>query len=196
VTSFEEATSTLRVVVPGFLLLRVFYWRGFRTQRTDLELVLWSLALSLPVYGLAVVLRPADDVWTVGIAVGIALVAGEIAARVWLRLTRWRPRIQDAMNATAWDSVVAPSGWVQVRMTDGSTYVGAVDIAADSAQTDKLDLYLREPAYLDGDRLVSMEGAEGLLLLGPSIATVARFAPPPRTPSATAPQPSDSEPEG
>lgn len=195
-TSLEEATATLRVVVPGFLLLRVFYWRGFRTQRTDLELVLWSLALSLPVYGLAALLRPADDVWTVVIAVVIALVVGEIAAQIWRAVIRRRPWLQDYMNATSWDSVVSDAGWVQVRMTDGTTYVGSVELATDTAQSDQVDLYLRDPAYVDGESLVSMQGADGLLLLGASIATIARFTPRPNRPPSDAPEPSDASPDG
>lgn len=195
-TSVDEATATLRVVVPGFLLLRVFYWRGFRTQRTDLELVLWSLALSLPVYGLAALIRPANDVWTVVIAVVIALLAGEIAGRIWRAVIRRRAWLQDYMNATSWDSVIAAAGWVQVRMTDGTTYVGSVELATDTAQSDQLDLYLRDPAYVDGDRFVTMSGADGLLILGSSIATIARFSPRPSRPPPDAPEPSDAAPDG
>ena len=176
-TSFDEATATIRVLVPGFVLLRVFYWRGFRTQRTDLELVLWSLVLSLPVYGAAVLLRREDDVWTVLLAVGIAIVAGELAGRAWRAIVRRHRWIQDYMNPTAWDSVVADAGWVQVRMTDGTTYVGSVELATDTAQSDQRDLYLRDPAYVYEGQMVPMDGAEGLLLLGSSIATVARFTP-------------------
>lgn len=178
-TSLDEAAATLRVVIPGFLALRVIYWRGLRTQRTDLELVLWSLVLSMPIYAIAAWLRAEDDLWTLAWAAGVAIIGGLLVAEAWRAVVRWRPEYRDYMVATAWDAVLARpgGGWVEVRTTDGVTYQGWVRVAADSAQASELDLYLWEPAYVDDERgLTPVDGAEGVLIPRSSITSVVRFA--------------------
>lgn len=177
--SIEEAIAALRVIVPGFLALRVFYWFGLKTQRTDLELILWSLVLSLPLYSFAIWAQPQDDFATVtlaslsGVALGIAGTLG------WRWLVHRRPEYRDYMLATAWDSVLSrpEGGWFQVRTTDGVIYQGWNRIAADSAQTTDLDLYLWEPAYVDASGLaIPVAGAEGVLIPKSSITSIIRFA--------------------
>lgn len=177
-TSLDEAAATLRVVVPGFIALRVFYWFAFRTQRTDLELVLWSLVVSVPVYAVALTLRAADDIGTLLLAAAFAVVGGLAASWVWWKLVSRTPELREFMLATAWDAVLAKPGgsWVQVRTADGFTYQGWVRNAADSAQTSELDVYLEEPAYVDGQKLIRIEGAEGVLLNRARIASIIRFA--------------------
>lgn len=179
-TSLDDAAATLRVVIPGFLALRVIYWRGLRTQRTDLELILWSLVASVPLYAAALWLRPEDDLGTLGIAVAFAVAVGLIIAEAWRALVRRRPEYRAYMVATAWDAVIGrpEGGWFQVRTSDGTTYHGWAQVVADSAQTDSLDLYLWEPSYVDanGDR-IRLAGAEGVLLLRSSIVSVVRFSP-------------------
>jgi len=46
--SAEDAIATLRFVLPGFVLLSVFYWFGLATRRTDWRWLLWSLLASVP----------------------------------------------------------------------------------------------------------------------------------------------------
>lgn len=190
--SIEEAIAALRVIIPGFLALRVFYWFGLKTQRTDLELILWSLVLSLPLYAFALRALPNDDVGTVimasvsGVAVGIA------RTLAWRSLVRRRPEYRDYMLATAWDSVLSrpEGGWFQVRTTDGVIYLGWNRIAADSAQTADLDLYLLEPQYIDSaGNPQPITGAEGVLIPRSGVTSIIRFAP-------DAPAEAESEPAG
>ncbi len=177
-TSLEDAAATLRVVIPGFIALRVIYWFAFRTQRTDLELVLWSLVVSVPLYAGALTLRPADDIGTLLLATAFAVLVGLAASWLWWKLVSRTPELREFMFATAWDAVLAKPGgsWVQVRTTDGVTYQGWVRNAADSAQTSELDVYLEEPAFVDGRKLTRIEGAEGVLLNRASISSIIRFA--------------------
>jgi hypothetical protein len=178
VTSLEEAAATLRVVIPGFLALRVFYWRGLSTQRTDLELILWSLVASVPVYAVALGIRPDDDLLTLIIAAGLGLVGGEVAARIWRWAIRRRPRLREYVAPTAWDAVIgrAEGGWFQVRTTDGVIYHGWAEVVAESAQTENLDLYLRDVSYVDGDgNRVRLEAAEGVLIPRSSVVSAVRF---------------------
>jgi len=46
--SADDALATLRFLVPGFILLSVFYWFGLATKRTDWRWLLWSLIASVP----------------------------------------------------------------------------------------------------------------------------------------------------
>lgn len=177
--TLEEAAAALRVVIPGFLALKVFYWFGLKTQRTDLELILWSLVLSLPLYGFAAWAQPQDDIGTLVLAILSGLALGILLTLIWRWLVRWRPEYRDYMLATAWDSVLTrpKGGWFQVRTTDGVMYQGWTQMAADSAQTADLDLYLWEPEYVDANgQAVPITGAEGVLIPKSSIASVIRFA--------------------
>lgn len=47
--SADDAVATLRFLVPGFVLLSVFYWFGLATKRTDWRWLLWSLIASVPI---------------------------------------------------------------------------------------------------------------------------------------------------
>lgn len=179
-TSLDDAAATLRVVVPGFLALRVFYWRGLRTQRTDLELVLWSLVLSVPLYWAALLVRPEDDTLTLAAAALWAVLAGEIGAQAWRLVVHLWPWWREYMVATAWDGVLArpEGGWLQVRTADGTMYQGWARLVADSGQTSDLDLYLWEPAYVNDDQTVApIGGVEGVLIPRSSIRSVMRFTP-------------------
>jgi hypothetical protein len=177
-TSLEEAAATLRVVIPGFLALRVIYWRGLWTQRTDLELILWSLVASVPIYAAAQRVRPEDDMGTFALAVMFALAAGWIVAETWRALVRRRPGLREFVVPTAWDAVVGRpgGGWFQVRTTDGAVYHGWAHLVAESGQARDLDVYLREPSYVDGEsNLLPLAAAEGILIPRSSIVSVLRF---------------------
>lgn len=178
-TSLDDAAATLRVVIPGFLALRVIYWRGLRTQRTDLELILWSLVASVPLYAAALWVRPADDLATFGLAALFAVAAGWVLAENWRALIRRRPEYREYVVATAWDAVIGrpEGGWFQVRTTDQTVYHGWAQVVADSAQTDSLDLYLWDPSYVDAEgQRQRLTGAEGVLVPRSSIVSVVRFA--------------------
>src|SRR5574338_750745 len=178
--TLEEAAAALRVLIPGFLALKVFYWFGLKTQRTDLELILWSLVLSLPLYAFASWALPQDDIGTLTLAIVAGLAVGILMTLAWRLVVHWRPEYRDYMLATAWDSVLTRpgGGWFQVRTTDGVIYQGWTQMAADSAQTADLDLYLWEPEYVDADgQPIPITEAEGVLIPKSSIASIIRFAP-------------------
>jgi hypothetical protein len=189
VTSLEEAAATLRLVVPGFLALRLFYWRALPTRRTDLELVLFGLIASVPIYWLAALIvppatgggtDPTSDLGTLSVALLVAAATGEMAARVWWyavgRWTNLRPRLV----STAWDGVLGRpgGGWLQVTTSDGTIYQGWLNIVADTAQTDEPDLYLMDPEYVvPPGTLVPIPRVEGVLIPRSSIVAVLRLLP-------------------
>lgn len=92
---------------------------------------------------------------------------------------RW-PILREYMVATAWDATLArpEGGWLQDRTTQGTIYQGWVRVAADSAQTGDLDLYLYDPVYVtETQGMISITGAEGVLIPRAAIESVVRFAP-------------------
>src|ERR1700693_792132 len=46
--SADEVAATLRLVVPGFVALSVFYWFGLAVKRPDWRWTVWSLLASVP----------------------------------------------------------------------------------------------------------------------------------------------------
>lgn len=46
--SADDVAATLKLLLPGFLALSVFYWFGLAVRRTDWRWLLWSLLASYP----------------------------------------------------------------------------------------------------------------------------------------------------
>jgi hypothetical protein len=182
VITASEAAETLRLLVPGFVALTVFYWLGLRTKRTDLEWTLWSLlaaavidALIDPLVhllpGLAHVPR-----LLIGLTLGV--VVGLLLAVAWHLLIGRVPTLRVRASRMAWDAILPKPHWVQVWTTDGKTVSGKVALLADPVETDELDLYLTEPAWIDAsNKPVEMAGVEGFLIARSSIAYIQVFAP-------------------
>jgi hypothetical protein len=178
-TSLEEAAATLRVVIPGWLALRVFYARALPTRRSDLELVLFGLVFSLPIYWLAAVFLPHNETGALVLALLIGALAGELAARLWWWAIRRRPELRVRFVPTAWDAVLArpEGGWLQVRTADGLTYHGWVEHLTMTVESDSPDIYLRDPAYVKKDgQPEAIPGVEGVVIPRSSVVSVLRFA--------------------
>ena len=45
----DQVAATIRLLIPGFVLLKVFYLVGQRTKRADWEWTLWSVLASVPI---------------------------------------------------------------------------------------------------------------------------------------------------
>ena len=45
----QQVADTLRLLIPGFVALKVFYWFGQRTKRADWEWALWSVLVAAPI---------------------------------------------------------------------------------------------------------------------------------------------------
>jgi hypothetical protein len=46
--SADDVAATLKLLIPGFIALSVFYWFGLAVRRTDWRWTLWSLLTSIP----------------------------------------------------------------------------------------------------------------------------------------------------
>jgi len=207
ILSADDAAATLRLVVPGFVALQVFYWFGLATKRTDWRWLIWSLIASVPITYIAAGLAeragatsddlagaiarcgrarladepPADfqaalrecadtaiaahnDALQFAWALGLAVVAGLIAAFVWRALVAWRPTILYGQEVNAWVRVLRSGRWMRVKVKDDKVYYGWNMSMADPVETDDLDLYLAEPEVVtEGGKPTKLD-AEGLLL--------------------------------
>ncbi len=188
--SIADALSTLAVLLPGFIALKVFYVAGIRTRRSDAEWFAWSLLAAAPIAGAAALLRDAvvgwgwrwatdgPDLLFLGFALTLGLAAGVLLVALWGPVIRRWPRLATGARLQAWDTALASGGWVTVFTQSGHAVFGALGEIADSAQTDDLDLYLTCPAWYDteADRLLSMEPVEGVLIARSEMTLIQKFA--------------------
>jgi hypothetical protein len=176
-----EVADTLRLLVPGFILMKTFYWFGLKTKRSDAQWVIWSILAAVPVNALATALFPGNDNnRTLLLATAIALVAGWIIGLAWQALIRLRPSFGAEAAIRAWDVVFGQTKpeWLQVKLTDATVYVGKPVSAARSVDTDDLDLYIIEPRILAKDGgYVQLHGVSGVLLPRSQIVAIAVFKP-------------------
>jgi len=179
--SADDVVATLRFLVPGFVALRVFYWLGLRTKRTDLELTLWSLLAAAVIDGLASLFNPGDGLVRLVLALAIAVALGAFGSAAWILATqRWPTLLEDA-SPTAWEGVLGTPHWVHVWNNSGEMIFGYVRILGLAAETDDPDLYLEEPEWVDpatGAR-TPIEGTEGLIIKRSDIRMIQVLAPDP-----------------
>jgi hypothetical protein len=97
------------------------------------------------------------------IALVIAVVGGIVAAVIWRLAVRISPRLGKRASLQAWDAILRSPHWVQVKVDD-MVYSGKVDVAADPTETDALDIYLREPALIDGAEVNVLTATDGVLI--------------------------------
>jgi hypothetical protein len=172
----DDLVVTLLYVLPGFVALKIFYVLGLRRRRSDLEWTLWSVLAAAPLGAAAMTLWPATGQEHVRIAIALALGAalGLLLVGLWHAAVRRWPDLILHTSARAWDSVLPQAQWVQVWTNDGKVISGAPRVIAISSETDTLDLYLEQPAWVNpetGD-LIEMTGVAGYLVPADSIAHV------------------------
>jgi len=164
--SAADVEVTLRYIVPGFLALKVFYFLGLKTRRTDLEWTLWSLLAAVLIDAGVGRLNPPDANVRLLIAVVTALLAGLALAGVWYVLCRVWPSARWIGSRTSWDAILPTAKWIQIWTQKDQIIIGYPRVIADSVDTDQLDLYVQEPAWVDpatGARS-PMQGVAGVLI--------------------------------
>lgn len=178
---FESATTfadTLKLLVPGFVFMKVFYLLGLRTKRSDAQWAVWSVLVAAVLNAFAEAAVPsASRLW---FAFFLAVVAGALLAIAWRGTATLLPALAADQSIRAWDVVLSQRRWVQVDLLDGRTFLGYVLQAASSVDADEhLDLYIGEPQLLSGGQATPLQGVEGLLVARDQIASIAAFPPAP-----------------
>jgi hypothetical protein len=167
----SDIEGTLRFVVPGFVALKLFYVFGLRTRRTDLELTLWSVLVAAVINAFVERLTPPDVATRLALALVSAATGAGVAVAAWRMIVRRRPQTAAGISPRAWDAILGVPHWVQIWTTSGRVIHGRPRIVSESVETDTLDLYLEEVAWVDVERRqrIPMDGAAGVLVAESSI---------------------------
>lgn len=159
--SAADIEATLRYLIPGFIVVKVFYWVGLKTRRTDLELALWSIVAAAVVNaGLSTVAPVAgppggppapEELPRLVLAAGVGAALGAGLGILWRLTSRRLQVVRIAAAPRVWDTVLTEPNWLQVWTKDGEVTFGYASRVAESVDTDDLDLYLERP-----ERVVDM----------------------------------------
>jgi hypothetical protein len=174
-----QVADTLRLLLPGFALMKTFYVLGLQTKRSDAQWVIWSIAAAAPVVFTTDLLFPGHHglLWLAG-ALAVAMLIGALLALMWTGIARVAPRVAADQTIRAWDNVFGVARWVQVELTNtGVIYFGRSVYAAKSVDTDDLDLYLADPKRIDHTGLTELPGVQGILVNRSQIASMIVFGP-------------------
>lgn len=150
-------------LAPGFLALKLFYLFGAQRVRSQWEWTTWSVIASLPIGGLASVLRdgaggPRTDTDPLEISlrllVGIAL--GGLAALAWQMVRRSRTkraaRLRTWFGSSAWDEaledVTREKRQVELVLEDDTRYAGTIRYGGREDNEAEGWIYLVHPEVL------------------------------------------------
>lgn len=175
--SAADFADTLRLLVPGFIMMKTFYLFGLRTKRSDAEWLIWSVVAAAPLQFATQALWTKADASSLVVSLPLAILGGLILAVAWQRLRIWWPWIAADQTLTAWDMVFQPAGaaegrWLVVKTSDRKTYLGWAKYVASSLQTDGVDIFLARVQELRNGRYVDIPGITGLLLARSDIASI------------------------
>jgi hypothetical protein len=188
--SASEVADTLKLLVPGFVLLKLFYWFALRTKRSDSEWVIWSVLASVPIGLITSRIAPsASSDQRLGVAMAVAVVSGGVVVALFHLAVQEIPDLRHIAAIRVWDRVLERGGrYIEVRTKGGELLLGWPGEVASSLDTDDLDLYLRAPVAISADgRSQQLRGVEGVLLSRSDLAYAIVFEPTEsRDPAATA----------
>lgn len=179
--SAADIDATIRYLIPGFVAIKVFTFFGLPGRRTDLELTLWSLLVAAFINA-GIDRGPSLDAnGRLVLSTTSATIVGVVLARGWIALSARQERLRTGAARGAWDLVLSRSTgpWVQCWVGDGRIITGWPQFFALAAETDVIDLYLRDPQWVDPvtQARVPMAGIEGVLIPRDSIQFIQVFEP-------------------
>jgi hypothetical protein len=101
----------------------------------------------------------------VSLVLGIAL--GIVLAISWRLLVKWRPGLELSTGSRAW-TVLAGAEWVQFALPNDRRLVGHPTVVADPSETDSLDIYVTDAAWVEDGQYRDVTG-DGILIPETSI---------------------------
>jgi len=181
----DDVADTLRLLVPGFVALKVFYLLGLRTKRSDAQWAIWSVLATVPLTALAALIHAPNDNARLGWALAIAVTAGALGSLLWARvLVRWE-YLRTRTAIRAWDDVLTEPCWVQIWTKDGKTLVGWNREIALRTETDDLDIFIDNPYVVDANGVqLALPSLRGILVARSEIHQIAVFEDDPPAPPA------------
>jgi Family of unknown function (DUF6338) len=177
----DQVAAALALLMPGFVWMKVFYFFGLRTRKTDAQWYMWAILLSAPFAGFVSVAHPpGPELATLLLAVVYGLVGGGLSVLLWTwALPAVWPSLRVRSTVGAWDAVFGQPGnrWIQVQTMDGRVLSGWAKYVGQLADTDDPDLFLADAAdVVEGEAKV-LEGVEGFLLRRSTISSLVVLAP-------------------
>jgi hypothetical protein len=173
----DDVADTLRLLVPGFVALKVFYVLGLRTKRSDAQWAIWSVLATVPLAALAGVIHRQNDDTRLGWALGLAVLGGSLGSLLWAKLLSKWDYLRTRTAIRAWDDVLTDPCWIQIWTKDGKTLVGWNREIALSTETDDLDIYIDNPYVVDSTGApVTLPNLKGILIARSEIHQIALFA--------------------
>jgi hypothetical protein len=166
--------STLALLVPGFVALKIFYRFALRTERTDAQWAIWSILATVPIGAGATLLHRADDGLRFAIAVGIGVAAGVAGALLWRLLLKRFELFRASTTLTAWDRLLDTPRRVHVWTKPGYRITGWTQYVALNTPNRELDVYLDDASVTDASgRPVQIPGLRGVLIARSEIHAIA-----------------------
>lgn len=170
-----DLVSGILFLAPGFLALKLFYLLGAQRTRSEWEWTTWSVIASLPINGIAGVLRDLVGVQkatldpleiTLRVLVGVAF--GGLAASAWQAVRRSPHRkagqLRMAFGSSAWDEALEDVGrekrQVELVLDDGKRYVGTIRYGGREDNEAEGWIYLIYPDVYD-DSIKKFRRAQG-----------------------------------
>jgi len=165
----------------GFLALKLFYLLGAQRVRSQWEWTTWSIVASLPINGIASLLRDRiaivrgdPDGYEVALRLLIGIALGSTLAAAW-QLVRASgrseaARFRRAFGASAWDEaledVQRDHRQVELVLDDGTKYAGTIGYGGREDNAAEGWLYLIYPEVFDTaiDDYREARGTHGILL--------------------------------
>ena len=172
--SASDAVNTIQFLIPGFVLMKVYYYFGLRTQRSDAQWVLWSILATVPIAAIVSALHPLYSGASLPMSLAVAVGLGALLSVGWGLLARWQPELAFDAGTRAWDVILGSHRWIQVETVDHQVFLGRSRFAARSVDTDDLDLYLKEPKAVDTVAGIESDlpGVDGILIARSQIAHI------------------------
>lgn len=139
----DQVVDTLRLLIPGFVALKVFYVFGQRTKRADWEWTLWSVLLSAPIAGAAT--------WIAGVvgASTTSLSAAIVDCGVTNAPGETGDDLRAILAACVNDSTAAHNADLRLLLAVGIALLGGLGLALAWQYLSKRVASLREKASLE-----------------------------------------------
>jgi Family of unknown function (DUF6338) len=182
----DQFLAILHFVAPGFVALKFFSWFGQPYRRTDLELTIWGVIAAWALTTAVSRVGVTDPDLALLIAVAGGALLGFVAGKFWRFLAAQSEWFRVGAAGRVWDWVFdrhsygGQTPYVEVWTTSGHKVLGWVRSWAVEAQAQELDLYLRDPMWLNeaANEFVPMDGITGILIMASEIEMVRVFTPP------------------
>ena len=159
-----DLVDAILFLAPGFLALKLFYLFGAQRPRSQWEWTTWSVIVSLPVVGIAALLRdqaPASagvdpDPAEVALRLAVAIAAGAAASVAWQRIRasrdEWANELRMAVTDSAWDQALEDAqieGRALVLVLEDEEYRGTLRYGDRDDNEAEGWLYLMHPEIRD-----------------------------------------------